>query len=154
MIRRQLSRTLTAATVAVMGALAVPLLSQTEGKPMEPAKEENKEIVTASGLKYVDLKIGDGEEARAGKSVEVHYTGWLESGAKFDSSRDRGEPLKFKLGVARVIKGWDEGVAGMRVGGKRKLLIPSALGYGKQGAGSVIPPNANLVFEVELISVT
>ena len=155
MVRRQLSRTLMAASLAVMGALAVPLLSQTsqtEGKAMDAGKDSNKEIVTASGLKYVDLKVGEGDEAKAGKVVEVHYTGWLENGTKFDSSHDRGEPLKFKLGVGQVIKGWDEGVAGMRVGGKRKLIIPAALGYGKQGAGGVIPPNANLVFEVELLS--
>ena len=154
MLNRKLSRTLMVAAVAAVGALAAPLLSQTEGKAMEPGKEAGKEVVTASGLKYVDLKVGEGDEAKAGKVVEVHYTGWLENGTKFDSSRDRGEPLKFKLGVGTVIKGWDEGLAGMRVGGKRRLLIPSALGYGKQGAGGLIPPNANLVFEVELLGVT
>jgi FKBP-type peptidyl-prolyl cis-trans isomerase len=154
MLSRKLSRILMAAAVTAMGAMASPLFSQTEGKAMEPGKEAGKEVVTASGLKYVDLKVGEGDEAKAGKVVEVHFTGWLENGTKFDSSRDRGEPLKFKLGVGTVIKGWDEGLAGMRVGGKRKLLIPSALGYGKQGAGGLIPPNANLVFEVELLGVT
>jgi|SRR5580693_1965043 FKBP-type peptidyl-prolyl cis-trans isomerase len=154
MASRKLARILTAAAVAAFGALAAPLFGQTEGKPMEPGKEAGKEIVTASGLKYVDEKVGEGDEAKAGKVVEVHYTGWLENGTKFDSSRDRGTPLKFKLGVGTVIKGWDEGLTGMRVGGKRKLLIPSALGYGKQGAGGLIPPNANLVFEVELLGVS
>jgi FKBP-type peptidyl-prolyl cis-trans isomerase len=154
MLNRMLSRTLLAAALAAMGAMAAPLFSQTEGKAVEPGKEAGKEVVTASGLKYVDLKVGEGDEARSGKVIELHFTGWLENGTKFESSRDRGEPLKFKLGVGTVIKGWDEGLAGMRVGGKRKLLVPSALGYGKQGAGGLIPPNANLVFEVELLSVT
>jgi FKBP-type peptidyl-prolyl cis-trans isomerase len=130
-----------------------------EGRPMEPAKDkdaaakENKEVVTPSGLKYVDLKIGGEAEARSGAVVEVHYTGWLLDGTKFDSSRDRNRPFRFKLGAGQVIKGWDEGVAGMRVGGKRKLIIPPELGYGRQGAGGVIPPGATLVFEVELLNV-
>ncbi|HVT61185.1 MAG TPA: FKBP-type peptidyl-prolyl cis-trans isomerase [Thermoanaerobaculia bacterium] len=121
---------------------------------MEPAKETPHEIVTPSGLKYLDLKTGTGAEAKAGKTVEVHYTGWLEDGTKFDSSLDRKQSFKFKLGAGQVIKGWDEGVAGMKVGGKRKLTIPAALGYGRNGAGSVIPPNANLIFEVELLGVS
>lgn len=118
----------------------------------------NAEVVTtASGLRYEDIKIGTGAEAVRGKSVDVHYTGWLDNGGKkgkkFDSSVDRGVPFSFQLGAGRVIKGWDEGVAGMRVGGKRTLLIPTALGYGARGAGGVIPPNADLIFEVELLSV-
>jgi FKBP-type peptidyl-prolyl cis-trans isomerase FkpA len=110
-------------------------------------------ITTDSGLQYEDLTEGTGAAAKAGDSVEVHYTGWLTNGKKFDSSLDRGKPFAFSLGAGRVIKGWDEGVAGMKVGGKRKLLIPAALGYGARGAAGVIPPNADLVFEVELLGV-
>ncbi|MFQ3592534.1 MAG: FKBP-type peptidyl-prolyl cis-trans isomerase [Gemmataceae bacterium] len=111
-------------------------------------------VTTKSGLKYEDSKVGDGAEAKAGDTVEVHYTGWLaKDGKKFDSSLDRGEPFSFRLGAGMVIKGWDEGVAGMKVGGKRKLLIPAELGYGARGAGRAIPPNADLVFEVELLKI-
>lgn len=115
--------------------------------------ENNQEVTTSSGLKYVDQVVGMGEAAVAGKNVSVHYTGWLESGKKFDSSVDRGQPFSFPLGAGRVIKGWDEGVQGMKVGGKRKLTIPSDLGYGSRGAGGVIPPNATLIFDVELLGV-
>lgn len=115
--------------------------------------ENNQEVTTPSGLKYVDQVVGTGEAAVAGKNVSVHYTGWLENGKKFDSSVDRGQPFSFPLGAGRVIKGWDEGVQGMKVGGKRKLTIPSDLGYGSRGAGGVIPPNATLVFDVELLGV-
>jgi FKBP-type peptidyl-prolyl cis-trans isomerase len=111
------------------------------------------ETVTASGLKYVDQVVGAGDVAVAGKTVSVHYTGWLENGKKFDSSVDRGQPFSFPLGAGRVIKGWDEGVQGMKIGGKRKLTIPSDLGYGSRGAGGVIPPNATLIFDVELLGV-
>jgi FKBP-type peptidyl-prolyl cis-trans isomerase FkpA len=111
------------------------------------------EVTTPSGLKYDDLVVGTGPEAKAGQSVTVHYTGWLTDGKKFDSSKDRKDPFVFSLGAGRVIKGWDEGVQGMKVGGKRKLTIPPGLGYGPRGAGSVIPPNATLVFEVELLKV-
>ena len=104
-------------------------------------------------LKIEDLVVGSGAEAAAGQSVNVHYTGWLTDGTKFDSSLDRGKPFSFRLGAGMVIKGWDQGVAGMKVGGKRKLTIPSDLGYGSRGAGGVIPPNATLVFEVELLGV-
>ncbi|MFP5285454.1 MAG: FKBP-type peptidyl-prolyl cis-trans isomerase [Thermoanaerobaculia bacterium] len=114
---------------------------------------ENQEITTPSGLRYTDLAAGQGDEARAGKTVDVHYTGWLENGTKFDSSLDRGRPFSFRLGGGQVIRGWDEGVAGMKVGGKRRLTIPADLGYGARGAGGVIPPNATLVFEVELLGV-
>jgi FKBP-type peptidyl-prolyl cis-trans isomerase FkpA len=114
---------------------------------------DEKVVTTASGLKYVDLVVGTGAEAQAGKTVIVHYTGWLTDGKKFDSSVDRGEPFSFALGAGRVIKGWDEGVAGMKVGGKRKLMIPPQLGYGARGAGNVIPPNAELVFEVQLLDI-
>ena len=108
---------------------------------------------TSSGLKYEDLQPGTGTEAKAGDTVQVHYTGWLTDGTQFDSSHDRNSPFTFKLGAGRVIKGWDEGVAGMRVGGKRKLTIPPDLGYGARGAGGVIPPNAELIFEVELLKI-
>ncbi len=115
--------------------------------------ESNQEVTTPSGLKYVDQVVGTGEAAAAGQNVSVHYTGWLENGKKFDSSVDRGQPFSFPLGAGRVIKGWDEGVQGMKVGGKRKLTIPSDLGYGSRGAGGVIPPNATLIFDVELLGV-
>jgi len=109
---------------------------------------------TASGLQYQDLTVGDGTAAQAGDSVSVHYTGWLTDGTKFDSSVDRGTPFEFHLGAGQVIAGWDEGVAGMRVGGKRKLVIPPELGYGNAGAGGVIPGGATLVFDVELLEVS
>jgi FKBP-type peptidyl-prolyl cis-trans isomerase FkpA len=111
---------------------------------------------TASGLQYEDTITGDGPEAKAGQHVTVHYTGWLRNddgsqGAKFDSSKDRNDPFQFPLGAGHVIKGWDEGVQGMKVGGARRLIIPAALGYGARGAGGVIPPNATLIFDVELL---
>ncbi len=104
-------------------------------------------------LKKEDMTAGKGAEAVSGKTVSVHYTGWLTNGTKFDSSVDRGQPFKFKLGSGQVIKGWDEGVKGMKVGGKRKLTIPPDMGYGARGAGGLIPPNATLVFDVELLGV-
>jgi FKBP-type peptidyl-prolyl cis-trans isomerase FkpA len=110
-------------------------------------------VTTNSGLKYEELQDGAGVAAKAGDTVEVQYTGWLTNGSKFDSSLDRNRPFSFKLGAGQVIKGWDEGVAGMKVGGKRKLTIPAALGYGARGAGGVIPPNAELIFEVELLKI-
>jgi FKBP-type peptidyl-prolyl cis-trans isomerase FkpA len=110
-------------------------------------------VTTPSGLVYEDVKVGSGPEAKAGQTVVVHYTGWLTNGQKFDSSKDRNEPFEFHLGAGEVIKGWDEGVQGMKVGGVRKLTIPSQLGYGEQGAGGVIPPNATLLFDVELLGI-
>ena len=111
------------------------------------------EITTASGLVYEDTVVGEGAEAVAGNYVSVHYTGWLTNGEKFDSSKDRDEPFEFPLAQRHVIAGWDEGVQGMKVGGTRKLTIPPQLGYGARGAGGVIPPNATLVFEVELLAI-
>jgi FKBP-type peptidyl-prolyl cis-trans isomerase len=131
----------------VISVSATP--AQTPGR----AKKEAKVITTKSGLKYVELKEGTGDAAKAGDQVSVHYTGWLKDGKKFDSSVDRGEPFGFKLGAGQVIKGWDEGVQGIKVGGKRKLIIPPELGYGSRGAGSVVPPNAELTFEVELLKI-
>ncbi|MES9940935.1 MAG: FKBP-type peptidyl-prolyl cis-trans isomerase [Candidatus Thiodiazotropha sp. 6PLUC2] len=112
------------------------------------------EKITDSGLKIEELHEGDGETAESGQQVTVHYTGWLLDGDKFDSSVDRDQPFNFALGKGMVIRGWDEGVAGMKVGGKRRLTIPPQLGYGAQGAGGVIPPNATLVFDVELLAVS
>jgi FKBP-type peptidyl-prolyl cis-trans isomerase FkpA len=114
--------------------------------------------MTSSGLQYEDLVVGEGDEAAAGHYVSVHYTGWLQQpdgseGEKFDSSVDRDEPFEFALGAGHVIQGWDQGVQGMKVGGKRRLVIPSSLGYGPQGAGGVIPPHATLIFDVELLGV-
>ena len=112
---------------------------------------------TPSGLQYEDTVTGEGAQAAAGQSVRVHYTGWLyndgQQGAKFDSSRDRNDPFEFPLGAGMVIKGWDEGVQGMKIGGQRTLIIPASLGYGARGAGGVIPPNATLKFDVELLAV-
>jgi FKBP-type peptidyl-prolyl cis-trans isomerase FkpA len=115
-------------------------------------------IATSSGLQYEDKVVGDGAAAVAGNHVTVHYTGWLQNddgsaGAKFDSSKDRNDPFQFSLGGGQVIKGWDEGVQGMKIGGTRTLIIPASLGYGARGAGGVIPPNATLIFEVELLGV-
>jgi FKBP-type peptidyl-prolyl cis-trans isomerase FkpA len=110
-------------------------------------------VTTASGLQYEDTIVGDGVEAKAGDTVSVHYTGWLDDGMKFDSSKDRHQAFEFPLGAGRVIRGWDEGVAGMKVGGTRKLTIPPELGYGERGAGNVIPPYSTLIFEVELLSI-
>lgn len=125
-------------------------MAQTAGGPppldIEPT-------MTPSGLQFIEVQPGTGDEARSGHRVQVHYTGWLTNGTKFDSSVDRGDPFTFALGKGQVIRGWDQGVAGMKVGGKRRLLIPADLGYGAQGAGGVIPPNATLIFDVELLGV-
>jgi peptidylprolyl isomerase len=114
---------------------------------------DEQAIQTATGLEYVEIAEGAGARPKPGETVSVHYTGWLKSGQKFDSSVDRGAPFEFPIGKGRVIKGWDEGVATMKVGGKRKLIIPAHLGYGDRGAGNVIPPGATLIFEVELLAI-
>ena len=120
--------------------------------PLGAQETGGKSVRKPDGLEYQDIKTGTGAEAKPGETVTVHYTGWLVSGKKFDSSVDRGTPFTFSLGAGQVIKGWDEGVAGMKVGGKRKLHIPPSLGYGASGGGP-IPPNATLIFDVELLSV-
>ena len=135
-----------AAALIALGILVSPLTQ-------DATMSEANATTTASGLKYEDVKVGTGETATAGRTVSVHYTGWLTDGKKFDSSKDRGKPFEFPLGGGRVIKGWDEGLQGMKVGGVRKLTIPASLGYGSRGAGGVIPPDATLVFEVELLGV-
>lgn len=114
---------------------------------------EDQLTTTEFGLQYMDMVVGDGAEAQPGQNVSVHYTGWLTDGSKFDSSVDRGTPFNFLLGVGRVIQGWDQGVDGMRVGGKRVLVIPPELGYGDSGQGSIIPPGATLIFQVELLEI-
>ena len=141
--------------LATLGVVALTGLAVLVGSATRAGdkKKEEKVIKTDSGLQYIDVKVGDGAVAKKGDTVEVHYTGTLKDGKKFDSSKDRGQPFSFPLGAGRVIKGWDEGVAGMKVGGTRKLIIPSELGYGARGAGNVIPPNAELHFEVELLKI-
>jgi FKBP-type peptidyl-prolyl cis-trans isomerase len=135
--------------IVVMIALAY-LASNVDGGGRAETTKEGL-VTTDSGLQYEDLTVGTGRQAELGDTATVHYTGWLANGSKFDSSRDRNEPFSFRLGAGQVIKGWDEGVGSMRVGGKRKLIIPPGLGYGARGAGGVIPPNAILTFEVELL---
>jgi FKBP-type peptidyl-prolyl cis-trans isomerase FkpA len=141
--------------LALLIAAALVAINQDRLFPDPPIiSEANPNMITTnSGLQYEDLVIGDGQEAQAGDLVSVHYTGWLTDGTKFDSSKDRNQPFEFSLGAGMVIRGWDEGVAGMNIGGQRKLTIPANLGYGSRGAGGVIPPNANLVFEVELLGI-
>ena len=140
------SAVFTLAVISAGAALNSPALAQT-GKP----------VTTPSGLQIIDSKVGTGPSPKSGQTCVMHYTGWLyENGAKgkkFDSSVDRGQPFEFKIGQHQVIAGWDEGVASMKVGGKRTLIIPAALGYGAQGAGNVIPPNATLMFDVELLGI-
>jgi FKBP-type peptidyl-prolyl cis-trans isomerase len=139
-------------------ACAVLALAILAAMPLERSDAATSQVIEMpNGLKYTDTKAGDGTTAASGNKVSVHYTGWLYNngakGAKFDSSVDRGQPFQFTLGAHQVIAGWDEGVAGMKVGGKRTLIIPPELGYGARGAGGVIPPNATLMFDVELLGV-
>jgi FKBP-type peptidyl-prolyl cis-trans isomerase len=142
-----------ASALALAGTTALAADPPAKPPASAPTKVSGKGTVTPSGLKYFEIKKGTGPVAKAGDTVRVHYTGWLTNGTKFDSSVDRGDPLEFKLGAGMVIKGWDEGVTGMKVGQKRQLQIPPALGYGERGAGAVIPPNAELIFDVELVGV-
>jgi peptidylprolyl isomerase len=137
--------------IVLMGALAA-LLAMPAFAAGDPAKSA-KTVTTASGLTYIDQVVGKGASPVKGKQVTVHYTGTLENGKKFDSSVDRKKPFAFVIGVGQVIPGWDEGVMSMKVGGKRKLIVPAKLGYGAAGAGGVIPPNATLIFDVELLGV-
>ena len=141
--------TATSAPPTGSGAATTPPSGGATGGSMSAAPA-GQEVTMPSGLKYQDVKVGDGAVAEQGSAVTVDYTGWLTDGTKFDSSKDHGQPFQFQIGAGQVIRGWDEGVKGMRVGGVRRLTIPPDLGYGAQGAGGVIPPNATLVFEVEL----
>jgi peptidylprolyl isomerase len=132
----------------------VELVSILPGAPEAPSDVDEEDYVTTdTGLKFHDLETGDGASPKTGQRVTAHYTGWLEDGTKFDSSLDRGQPLTFVLGLGQVIAGWDEGIATMKVGGKRQLVVPAELAYGEKGASGVIPPNATLIFEVELVDV-
>ncbi len=134
---------------------SVPVVSQSIPTPSNLIAMENTEnqVTTPSGLKYVEIAEGTGDTPAKGQTVSVHYTGTLESGKKFDSSRDRNQPFEFQIGEGQVIKGWDEGLSTMKVGGRRKLIIPADLGYGARGAGGAIPPNATLIFDVELLKI-
>ncbi len=143
-----------------VGEVATKKVEKVEASGEEITAEEGemvettgKEVTTESGLKYVDLVVGTGESPMKGQTAVVHYTGWLMDGEKFDSSVDRGTPFSFPVGMGRVIKGWDEGVLTMKVGGKRKLTIPPELGYGERGSPGAIPPNATLIFDVELLEI-
>lgn len=143
--------------VCALVALAAPARAQAAASAPKPEKKESKMVKTPSGLQYEDTKVGDGPTPEKGQTCSVHYTGWLfengQKGKKFDSSVDRGHPYAFPLGRGRVIKGWDEGIATMKVGGKRTLLIPPDLGYASNGFPGAIPPNATLLFELELVGV-
>ena len=136
-------------TLLVLMTMASPVIAVNDA----PAKVSGSGKATSSGVQYWDLKAGTGAVAESGKTVSIHYTGWLTDGKKFDSSLDRGRPFSFRLGEGSVIKGWDEGVAGMKVGGKRQLKVPAASAYGDQGKGGVVPPKANLTFEIQLVDV-
>ena len=143
-----------AGLIAIVMSVAIALFAQSGKKPdnSSPTKVTGEGTKTADGLQYWDIKVGTGPTATAGQTAKVHYTGWLTNGKKFDSSLDRNEPFLVEpLGSAPVIKGWNEGIIGMKVGGKRQLRIPPQLGYGDRGAGGVIPPNATLIFDVELL---
>jgi peptidylprolyl isomerase len=154
------ARVIAVASAALLaGCIASSAPTQVEAQPEAkvPTQAETKFFSQASGLKIADIKVGTGASPKRGQICVMHYTGWLyqngQKGAKFDSSLDRGQPFEFPLGMGQVIKGWDEGVATMKVGGKRTLLIPPDLGYGARGAGNAIPPHATLIFEVELLAV-
>ena len=163
----------TTAVLAIVGLIAVAGCAKKESAPpaesqiptTQPAEKPAMQattgipkiggdtVTTPSGLKYIEIAVGTGDMPKTGQMVLAHYTGWLTDGTKFDSSRDRGQPFPFPIGQGRVIKGWDEGLASMKVGGRRLLIIPPELGYGERGAGGVIPPGATLVFDVELVGI-
>jgi peptidylprolyl isomerase len=146
---------LTATFLTAGGPCPEPLLASPRAVQArsDAAAAAGPEVVTPSGLRYVDLRVGSGDEAQAGKIVDVQYVGWLGDGTRFDSSRGRDRPFTFRLGAGDALKGWDEGLVGMKVGGRRKLIIPPGLGFGKQGIGSVVPPDSVLYYEFELLSV-
>ena len=149
---RSSSITLRSIIAVAVAALAATTFAATPGSANSAAKGEPKIVTLPSGLKYADLEVGTGSEFKNGMLVLVNYEAWLADGTKFDSSYDRREPFNFKIGAGQVIQGWDEGVVGMKVGGKRKLIIPPALGYGEAGAPPRIPPNATLTFEVKALA--
>jgi len=136
---------------SLLSLLGLTVFTFAEEKKMSNNDAARQVVTTESGLQYIDLVVGTGRQAELGDTATVHYTGWLADGKKFDSSVDRKEPFSFRVGAGQVIKGWDEGVGTMKMGGKRKLTIPPQLGYGARGAGNVIPPNATLTFDVELL---
>ncbi len=136
---------------SALSLVGLTVFTFAEEKKMSSNEAAGQVVTTESGLQYIDLVVGTGRQAGLGDTATVHYTGWLADGRKFDSSVDRKEPFSFRVGAGQVIKGWDEGVGTMKVGGKRKLTIPPQLGYGARGAGNVIPPNATLTFDVELL---
>jgi peptidylprolyl isomerase len=147
------TETATATPTPTVTATATVTATPTPTGKATPADGNKKVVTTASGLKYTDVKVGTGATPKTGQTVIVHYVGTLENGTKFDSSRDRGQPFSFIIGKGEVIKGWDEGLSTMKVGGRRDLIIPAKLGYGERGAGGAIPPNATLLFDVELLDV-
>lgn len=158
--QNQSTTSTSSSTTASGSAASSPATSSPPAESPPAAKEapataaQGQEVSLPGGLKYVDLKVGDGDIAEAGMKATVHYTGWLTDGTKFDSSVDRGTPFSFTIGEGRVIRGWDEGVKGMRIGGKRHLTIPPEMGYGAGGSPPAIPPNATLVFDVELLGLS
>lgn len=156
MIQKSVSLAVSCAVIAaLLAAGSLPALpGVAKARQTEPTPGPTpQEVVTPTGLRYRDLQVGEGAEAAKGKIVEVLYTGWLEDRTKFDSSLDPSHPFTFRIGIDEVIQGWHQGIAGMRVGGKRRLVVPPELGYGRQGVPRVVPPNATLVFEVELVNV-